>query len=127
MNFELERMWEEIVLDYFSILFQHFSQIEKNYKIFLSQELICGSRIESRTAQIKGWGSSVSIVSDYRLDYLATGVRSLAEAKYFFSSLCVQTSSGTHPASCPMDTGGKVRLGRDTDYSSPSGSKARNE
>jgi hypothetical protein len=61
MNFELERMWEEIVLDYFSILFQHLSQIEKNYKMLLSQELICGSRIECRTAQIKGAGVAQSV------------------------------------------------------------------
>jgi hypothetical protein len=51
------------------------------------------------------WGSSVSVVSDYRLEDWATGVRSLAEAKDFSYSLCVQTSSDVHPASCPMDTG----------------------
>jgi hypothetical protein len=39
-------------------------------------------------------GSSVSIVSDYIPDDQATRVRSLAEAKEFSSSLCVQTGSG---------------------------------
>jgi hypothetical protein len=34
-----------------------------------------------------------------------TGVRSPAEAKDFSSSLCVQTSFETHPASYPMGTG----------------------
>jgi hypothetical protein len=34
-----------------------------------------------------------------------TGVQSLAEAKDFFSSLCVQTSSEDHPASYTMVTG----------------------
>jgi hypothetical protein len=40
-------------------------------------------------------GSSVSVVSGYGLDDGAIEVRSLAEAKDFFSSLCVQTGSGT--------------------------------
>jgi hypothetical protein len=50
--------------------------------------------------------SSVSIVSDYGLDNQAIGVRFPAGAKDFSSSLCVQTGSGAHPASCPMVTGG---------------------
>jgi hypothetical protein len=41
--------------------------------------------------------------------------------KDFSFSLCVQTGSGAHPASCTMDTGGifpgaKVRPGRDADH-----------
>jgi hypothetical protein len=48
------------------------------------------------------WGSSVSIVSDYRQDDRGS---TLAEAKNFSSSLCVQTSTETHPASYPMGTG----------------------
>jgi hypothetical protein len=44
-------------------------------------------------------GSSVRIVSDYRLDDRETAVRSPAEAKNFYSSLCAQTSSEAHPAS----------------------------
>jgi hypothetical protein len=44
-------------------------------------------------------GSSVRIVSDYRLDDRATAVLSPAEAKNFSSSLCAQTSSEAHPAS----------------------------
>jgi hypothetical protein len=67
-------------------------------------------------------GSSGSIVSDYRLDDRAIRVRSLAEAKEFSCSLCVQTGSGAHPASCTMGTGGlfrgdKARPGRDADHS----------
>jgi hypothetical protein len=50
-------------------------------------------------------GSSVSIVSGYGLDDRAIGVRSPAEAKEFSSSLCVQTGSGAHSASCTMGTG----------------------
>jgi hypothetical protein len=50
-------------------------------------------------------GSSSSIESDYGLEDRAIGVRSLAEAKDFFSILCVQTGSGVHPASCTMGTG----------------------
>jgi hypothetical protein len=70
-------------------------------------------------------GSSVSIVYGYGLDDRAIEVRSPAGAKDFSSSLCVQTGSGAHPASCPMGTGdpfpgSKERPGRDTDHSPPS-------
>jgi hypothetical protein len=52
----------------------------------------------------------------------STRIWSLAEAKDFSSSLCVQTSSEAHPASYPMGTGGsfsesKERPGRDADHS----------
>jgi len=43
------------------------------------------------------WGSSVSIVSDYRLNDRGIGVRSEAEANDFSSSLCVQTGSEAYP------------------------------
>jgi hypothetical protein len=66
--------------------------------------------------------SSVSIVSGYGLDDRAIVVRSPAEAKDFSYSLCVQTGSEAHPASCIMGTGGlfpgaKARPGRDADHS----------
>jgi hypothetical protein len=51
-------------------------------------------------------GSSGSIVSDYGLHDRVIGVRSPAGAKDFSSSLCVQTGSGAHPASCTTGTGG---------------------
>jgi hypothetical protein len=75
------------------------------------------------------WGSSVSIVSDYRLNSRG---RSQAGAKDFSSSLCFQTSSGAHPASYPMGNGGrfpggKVRPGRDADHSSPSCAEVKND
>jgi hypothetical protein len=70
-------------------------------------------------------GSSVSIVSGYKLDDRAIEVRFPAEAKDFSSNICVQTGSGAHPASCTMGTGGpypgaKVGPGRDADHSPPS-------
>jgi hypothetical protein len=76
--------------------------------------------------------SSVSIVSGYGLDDRAIGVRSAAGAKDFSSILCVWTSSGVHPGSCPMDTGvpfpgGKARPGRDADHSPPSSAEVENE
>jgi hypothetical protein len=57
-------------------------------------------------------------VSGYGLDDRAIGVRSPAGAEEFSSSLCIQTDSEAHPASCPVGTGGpfpgaKVRPGRD--------------
>jgi hypothetical protein len=77
-------------------------------------------------------GSSGSIVFDYGLDDRAIGVRSPEGAKYFYSSLCVQTGSGAHPASCTMGTGGpflggKARPGRDADHSPPSSAEVENE
>jgi hypothetical protein len=60
-------------------------------------------------------GGSVSTVSDYGLDDQDIEVRSPAETKDFSCSLCVQTGSGAHPASCPMGTGGPfpgVKRGR---------------
>jgi len=50
--------------------------------------------------------------SDYGLDDRAIGVRSPAGAKDFSSSLCVQTGSGAHPASCTMGTGGPFPGGK---------------
>jgi hypothetical protein len=71
-------------------------------------------------------------VSDYGLDDRAIGVRSPAGAKDFSSSLCVQTGSGAHPASCTMGIGdpfpgGKARQGRDTDHSPPYSAEVVNE
>jgi hypothetical protein len=57
-------------------------------------------------------GSSGSIVSDYGLDDRAIGVRLPAREKDFASSLCVQTGSGAHPASCPMGTRGPFPGGK---------------
>jgi hypothetical protein len=69
-------------------------------------------------------------VSDYGLDDRAIGVRSLAGAEDFSSSLCVHC--GAHPASCTMGTGdpfpgGKARPGRDADHSPPSSAEVVNE
>jgi hypothetical protein len=50
-------------------------------------------------------GSSVSIMSDCGLVDWAIGLRSPAEAEDYSSSLCVQTGSEAHPASCPIGTG----------------------
>jgi hypothetical protein len=71
-------------------------------------------------------------VSDYGLDDRAIGVRYPAGAKDFSSILCVQTGSGAHPASCPMDTrgrfpGDKARPGRDADHSPPSSAEVVKE
>jgi hypothetical protein len=70
-------------------------------------------------------------VSDHGLDDGAIEVRSPTGVD-FSSSPCVQTGSGAHLASYPMDTrgsfpGGKVRPGRDADNSPPSSAEAKNE
>jgi hypothetical protein len=67
-------------------------------------------------------GSSVSIVTDRGLNDRGSIPD---EAEDCSSSLCVQTGSGAHPASCTMGTagpfpGGKARPGRDVDHSPPS-------
>jgi hypothetical protein len=76
--------------------------------------------------------SSVGIVSCYGLDDRAIGVRSPTGEKDISSSLCVQTGSGAHPASCTMGTLGsfplgKARPGRDADHSPPSSAVVVNE
>jgi hypothetical protein len=76
--------------------------------------------------------SSVSIVSHYGLDDRAIEVRSPAGPKDFSCNLCVQTGSGTHPASCTMGTGGpfpgaKARSGRDADHSPLPSAEVENE
>jgi hypothetical protein len=68
---------------------------DSNKKIRLQFDL-CRSR-----------GSSVSIV--LTADW-TTWVQSPTEAEDFCSSICVQTGSGAHPASCPVGTG--VKRGR---------------
>jgi hypothetical protein len=68
-------------------------------------QIIVHTHIESRV-------SSGSIVSDYGLDDRVIGVRSPAGAKDFSSSLCVQTGSEAHPASCTMGTGGPFPGGK---------------
>jgi hypothetical protein len=66
-------------------------------------------------------------VSDYGLDDRTIGIRFPAGAKGFSCSLCVQTGSGAHPASCPMGTGGNARPGPDADHSPPSSAEVENE
>jgi hypothetical protein len=71
-------------------------------------------------------------VSDYGLDDRAIGVRTPAGTEDFSSTLCVQTGSGAHLASCTMGTGGpfpggKARPGRDVDHSPPPGAEVDNE
>jgi hypothetical protein len=74
---------------------------------------------------------SVSRVSDYELDDRVIEVRSPIWAD-FFSSPCVQTGSGAHPASYTMGTrgsfpGGKAWPKRDADHSPPSSAEVKNE
>jgi hypothetical protein len=71
-------------------------------------------------------------VSGYGLDDRAIEVQSPAGTRDFSSSLCVQTGSEAHPASCPTGTGGpfpgaKARPGRDVDHSPTSSAEVENE
>jgi hypothetical protein len=71
-------------------------------------------------------GSSVSQSVRLTTDW-TTGVRS-PTAEDFSSSLCVQSSSGAHPASCTGGSfpGGKARPERDADHSPPSSAEVKN-
>jgi hypothetical protein len=58
------------------------------------------------------------------------GVRPPTEAEDYSSTLCVQSGSGAHPASCTMGAGGsfpggKARPGRDADHSPPSSAEVK--
>jgi hypothetical protein len=60
------------------------------------------------------------------------GIRSPTGAEDFYSSPCVQTVSGAHPASYPVGTGGpfprgKAWSGRDADHSPPSSAEVKND
>jgi hypothetical protein len=71
-------------------------------------------------------------VSDYGLDDRAIGVPSQRGAEDFSCSLCFQTGSGAHPASCTTGTGdpfpgSKARPGRDADHSPSSSAEVVNE
>jgi hypothetical protein len=51
---------------------------------------------------------------------------------YFSCSLCIQTGSGSHSASCTMGTGGpfpgtNAQPGCDADHSPPSSAEVKNE
>jgi hypothetical protein len=93
---------------------------------------------EVRTASIirDEWCSELSSGIYCRVKWLSTDVSEVRTASIirdaFSSILCVQTGSGTHPASCPMGTGGpfpggKARPGRDVDHSPPSSAEVVNE
>jgi hypothetical protein len=67
-------------------------------------------------------GISVNVVSGYGLDDRAIEVRFPQSQNDFSYSLCVQTGSGAHPASCTMgkvspSPGAIARPGRDVDHS----------
>jgi hypothetical protein len=71
-------------------------------------------------------------VSGCGLDDRAIEVRSSAGAKDFSHSLCVQTGSDAHPASCTVGTGGpfpggKARPGSDANHSPTSSAEVENE
>jgi hypothetical protein len=71
-------------------------------------------------------------VSDYRLGDRATEVRSPGKANDFCSSLCVQTISEAHPASCTIGTGDLlpgVKRGRGVTLTThpPSSAEVKNE
>jgi hypothetical protein len=70
--------------------------------------------------------------SDYGLNDRRSRFDYRQRRKDFSSSLCVETGSGVHPASCAVGTGGpfpgaKARSGRDADHSSPSSAEVENE
>jgi hypothetical protein len=74
------------------------------------------------------WSEDCFIIDYWHVDY----VGAVSTSKDFSSSLCVQTGSEAHPASCTMGTGGpfpegKARPGRDADQSPLSSAEVVNE
>jgi hypothetical protein len=77
-------------------------------------------------------GSSVSIVSDHKLETGRSGFDPRQRQKDFSSILCVQVGSEVHPATYQKGSGGsfpadKTQPGRDADHSPPSSSEVMNE
>jgi len=76
--------------------------------------------------------SSGNLASSVRLHTRRPGFDPRQRRNDFSSSLCVQSISRAHPASCRMGTGdifpgGKARPGRDADHSPPSHAEVANE
>jgi hypothetical protein len=83
------------------------------FRLYLPAEIkVCCGILSPLKMYRQEPGTSGSIVSDYGLDDRTIGVRSPAGAKDFSSSLCIQTGSGAHPASCQMGTGGSFPGGK---------------
>jgi hypothetical protein len=57
----------------------------------------------------------------------SSGLRSSGGVRDFSSTLCVQTGSGAHAASCTVGTGGKAGPGREADHSPPSSAEVKKE
>jgi hypothetical protein len=92
----------------------------KRYLIFVVATVHVVSRVAQAVCLATGWTTGRS-----RFD-------PRQRQKDFSYSLCVQTGSESHPASCPMSTGGpfpeaKARLGRDADHSPLSSAEVENE
>jgi hypothetical protein len=78
---------------------------------------------------LKSWDNSVSITTGYGLDDLMIRVWFPKGIGNFSLWHCVQTGSGAHPASCPVDTGAlSMRVkqpGHEADHSPPSNAKIK--
>jgi hypothetical protein len=86
--------------------------------------------LEGRTPFMSRVAQSVCLATGWTTG--RSEVRSPAGAKDFSCSLCVQTGSGAHPASCPMGNvgpfpGAKALPGRDADHSPLSSAEVENE
>jgi hypothetical protein len=95
-------------------------------------KFIIACNVLSYHLYLQSSGSSVSIVSHYRLVDWVTEVQSPAEAKDFSSSFCVQTSSEANPAPYPTGTGVpslevKGSLCMDADHSPSSSAEVKNK
>jgi hypothetical protein len=76
---------------------------------------ILNNIVQTLSCQIMYPGAGVAQSVSWLTTDWTTGVRSPTEAEDVSSSLCLQTGSGAHPASCSMGTGGpfpRVKRGR---------------
>jgi hypothetical protein len=80
-------------------------------------------QVQNVTRRVQRWNLNHRVQRIFNIIYSAAGVaqsvyylttdwstviRSLAEAKDFSSSVCIQISSEAHPSSYPMGTGGPI-------------------
>jgi hypothetical protein len=116
---------------------QHTNHYTTKGTSYISQACLSSSKfillhLANLVTLCRSWGSSVSTVSDYKLDDRAIGVRSLARADDFSSNFVCAERFWAHLASCPMGTEGpflgvKSRPGGDADHSPPSSAEVMNE
>jgi hypothetical protein len=104
--------------------------IDRPYKRrYTNENFILKQRFSHLISSQVSRDSSVGIATDYGADDRMIGVRFPSGSGNFSLRHRVQTDSGVHPATYPVDTGGSSpgvkRPGREADHSSPSSAEVK--